>query len=90
MKWPRWSIVHGKDDFMPILFGIIMVFFSLPAFVVLILYADANSDLFKFPLLVFLGFGTILGTGFIILGIRVCSYPGSLTYRLTHLRIFSR
>jgi hypothetical protein len=91
MKWPKWSIVRGeRGDFMPILFGAIMVVVSLPAFVMLLINPDANSDAIRLPLLVFLGFGTILGTSFIVLGIRVCSYPGSMAYRITHGRIFSR
>jgi len=91
MKWPKWSIVRSETgDFMPIFFGTIMVLVSLPAFVMLLLNPDANSDAIRYPLLVFLGFGVVLGTGFIGLGIRVCSLPGSLTYRVTHGRIFSR
>jgi hypothetical protein len=91
MKWPRWSITRGDSgDFMPTLFGTIMLLVSLPGFIVLILYPDVNSDTIRLPLLVFLGFGAILGAGFVILGLRICSYPGSLTYRITHGRIFTR
>jgi hypothetical protein len=91
MKWPKWSIVRGDSgDFMPIFFGTIMVLVSLPAFVMLLVNPDANSDTIRYPLLVFLGVGSTLGTGFIVLGIRVCSLPGSLAYRVTHGRIFSR
>ena len=91
MKWPRWSIAAANSgDFLPILFGCIFLFISLPGFVLLWVNPDRGSGSIAGPFLVVLGAGVVLGLGFIVFGIRICSSPGSLAYRLTHAPRFSR
>jgi len=91
VKRPQWSITNGeRNDFMPLVIGGILLFISLPAFVMLLWRPDRNSGALGVPLLVLLGTGVLIGAGFVVLGIRVCSDPGSLAYRITHGRFFSR
>jgi len=91
MKWPKWSIVTGiPGDFLPTLLGCIFLFISLPGFVMLLVNADRGSAALAWPMLVVLAAGIVLGAGFIVFGIRLCACPGSLPYRLTHPRLFSR
>jgi len=91
MKWPKWSIATGESgDFLPIMIGCIFIFVSLPAFVLLLVNPDRNSGVIGIPLLVCLGIGIIIGTIFLVFGLRICSSPGSLVYRITHGRIFTR
>jgi hypothetical protein len=91
MKWPKWSIATSNSgDPMPILFGAIFLFISLPGFLMVLFNSDRNSGGIKTPLLIVLGGGTIIGVLFVLLGLRLCSFPGSRLYRITHGRIFSR
>jgi hypothetical protein len=91
MKWVKWSIATGDSgDFLPIMIGCIFLFLSLPPFVLLLVMPDRNSGVIGIPLLVWLGMGIVVGTVFVIFGLRMCSYPGSLVYRITHGRIFTR
>jgi len=91
MRWPKWSIATSEPgDFLPALVGCVFLFTSLPGFVMLLVNADRGSGAVALPLLVLLGAGSLLGIGFIVYGIRICSYPGSLAYRITHGRIFMR
>lgn len=91
MKWLKWSIVTGQPgDFLPFMFGCIFLFISLPAFVLLLVNSDRNSGGIGIPLLVLLGAGIIIGTIFVIFGLRILSFPGSLLYRITHGRFFTR
>jgi hypothetical protein len=91
MKWPKWSIATGEEhDFLPILIGCMFLLVSLPAFVLLLVNPDRNSEVIGIPLLIWFGFGVIIGTIFVIFGLRICSSPGSLLYRITHGRIFTR
>ncbi len=91
MKWPRWSIWAGdRNDFLPLLIGCVMLFLSLPGFLAILLYPDRNAGALAVVLLVVLGVGVVLGTGFVVFGIRISTDPGSLAYRITHVRIFSR
>ena len=91
MKWPKWSIATGdRGDFLPIMIGGIFLFISLPPFVLLLIMPDRNSGAIGIPLLVWLGAGIIVGTIFIVFGLRILSFPGSLLYRVTHGRIFTR
>ncbi len=91
MKWPTWSIATGdRGDFLPIMIGCIFVFLSLPAFVLLLVMPDRNSGVIGIPLLVWLGAGIIVGMVFIVYGLRILSFPGSLLYRITRGRIFTR
>lgn len=89
MKWPKWSIVHGeRGDFLPIMIGCILLFISAPAFVLLLTSADRGSAPIRDPLLVWFGIGIIISASFIIMGLRVCTSPGSRLYRITHGRFF--
>jgi hypothetical protein len=91
MKWPKWSIATSNSgDPMPILFGAIFLFISLPGFLMVLFNSDRNSGGIKMALLIVLGGGTIIGVLFVLLGLRLCSFPGSRLYRITHGRIFSR
>ena len=91
MKWPRWSLATTEaGDFLPTLVGCVFLCTSLPGFVMLLFNADRGSGAIALPLLIVLGAGALLGFGFVVFGIRICAYPGSLAYRLTHVRIFSR
>jgi hypothetical protein len=91
MKWPKWSIATGDShDFLPIMIGCIFLLVSLPAFVLLLVKPDHNSGAIGIPLLIWFGVGIVIGTIFVIFGLRICSYPGSLLYRITHGRIFPR
>jgi hypothetical protein len=91
MKWPKWSIATGESgDFLPIMIGSLFLLISLPAFVLLLVNPDRNSGAIGTPLLVWFGAGVIIGAIFVIFGLRICSSPGSLLYRITHGRIFTR
>ena len=91
MRASKWSIATSEPgDFLPALVGCVFFFTSLPGFVMLLVNADRGSGAIALPLLVLLGAGSLLGLGFIAYGIRICSYPGSLAYRITHGRIFGR
>ena len=90
MKWPKWQIVVGPGDFLPILIGCVFLFLSLPALVLVLLKPDRNSGVIGVPLLVMLAIGVVIGMIFLILGVRTCSYPGTRLYRITHGRFFSR
>ncbi len=91
MKWMKSPFTkYERGDFVPIVIGCVVLFLSLPAFVMLLFDSDRGSVVLALPLLVLFGAGSLLGLGFLFFGIRLCSYPGSLTYRITHGRIFSR
>lgn len=91
MKWPRWRITTGDPtDFLPIVIGGALLLLSLPGFVLVLLKPDQNAGILGTALAVWLGIGVVLGVGFLILGIRITAYPGSLAYRITHGRIFFR
>jgi hypothetical protein len=91
MKWPKWSIASGDShDFLPIMIGCIFLLVSMPAFVLLLVNPDRNSGAIGIPLLIWFGIGIVIGTIFVIFGLRICSSPGSLVYRITHGRIFTR
>lgn len=91
MKWLRSPLTeYEQGDFLPIVIGCSLLFLSLPGFIMLLVDADRGSFGIALPLLVLFGVGNVLGLGFLLFGIRLCSYPGSLTYRITHGRIFSR
>ena len=91
MRWRKWSLATGDSgDFLPIMIGCIFVLLSLPAFVLLLVMPDRNSGVIGVPLLVWLGAGIIVGMVFIVYGLRILSFPGSLLYRITRGRIFTR
>lgn len=90
MRWPKWQISAGPGDFLPIVIGGVLLFISLPAAVLLLLYPDRNSGLLQAPLVGLLVLGVLFGIGFLLLGIQHCSEPGSLPYRLAHGRLFKR
>jgi hypothetical protein len=90
MRWPKWSIVTGqRGDFLPIMIGCILLFISVPAFVLLLVMPDHNSEAIGDPLLVWFAIGTAIGAAFVIHGLRVCASPGSRLYRIAHGRFFS-
>jgi hypothetical protein len=91
MKWPKWSITTGdSSDFLPIMIGCIILFLSLPAFVLLLVMPDRNAGVIRIALLIFMGTGTVIGTIFLVVGLRECSFPGTWVYRITRGRIFTR
>ena len=91
LKWPDWSITSGQPgDFLPTFIGCILLFMSLPAFVLLLVMPDRNSGVIGVPLLVWLGIGIVIGVIFVVYGLRIYSLPGSWVYRITHGRIFTR
>lgn len=90
MRRRRWSISQGQGDFLPLVIGSVMLFVSLPAFVMMLVDSDPHWGVLGLPVLAVLGGGVVLGIGFLVLGVQLCSEPGSLTYRISHGRIFSR
>lgn len=90
MKRPKFSIAAGPGDFMPLLIGSVIMFVSLPAFVLMLVDSDQNFGVLGAPITTILGIGVIVGFGFLVLGVQLCSEPGSLAYRISHGRIFSR
>lgn len=91
MKWMKSPLTrYERGDFLPIVIGGVLVFLSLPTFIMLLVGPDRESVVLAAPLLAVFGAGSMLGFGFLWFGIRLCSYPGSLIYRITHGRIFSR
>lgn len=91
MNWMKSPFTrYERGNFLPIVIGCIFVFLSLPGFVALLVDPEPGSFGIALPLLVLFGVGIVVGLVFISFGIRLCSYPGSLTYRVTHGRIFSR
>ena len=91
MKWPRWSIAAANSgDPLPLVFGAIFLFISLPGFLMVLFNSGREAGTIQIPLLFVLGGGMIIGVIFVIFGLRICSAPGSLVYRITHGRIFSR
>jgi len=87
---PRWTIVVGPGDFLPFVIGCVLLFISLPGFVVLLAVSDRNWGVLGPPVIVILGLGILLGLGFVVLGLQHCTQPGSFWYRLAHGRFFSR
>ena len=81
-----WRIVTTRGDFLPFWIGFVCLLVSLPAFLLLLLAPDRDAGVITKPLLVILGLGTIVGFGFIVLGVQICSTPGSRLYRLSHGR----
>lgn len=90
MKWPKWKIAEGQGDFLPLMIGCVLWFLTVPSFLLLLLSPDRNSGLIGGPLMVILGAGIVLGAGFLVLGVRLLSRPGSLAYRIAHFRFFGR
>jgi hypothetical protein len=86
----RWRFAAGRGDFLPIVIGGVMVFVSLPAFLLLLFAPENNPGVFWVPLLVILGAGLVLGIVFLVIGVQVCAPPGSLAYRIAHGRLFTR
>jgi hypothetical protein len=90
-KRSRWSIANpASSDFLPIVIGCLFLVLSLPGFFMVLLDADQGSEGIAGALLIILAGGIVIGTLFVILGLRICSFPGSWLYRITHGRIFSR
>ena len=90
MKRPIFPIATGPGDFLPLVIGTAILFVSLPAFVLMLIDSGEDFGVLGIPVTTILGIGVILGLGFLVLGIQLCSEPGSLAYRISHGRIFSR
>ena len=90
MVRPRWSDSFRRGDFMPIIAGGLILFVSLPPFVLVLLAPDRNSGAIGLPLEIILAIGIVVGVGFTVFGIRRCAFPGTLLYRLSRGRIFTR
>lgn len=88
MKQRKSQLAAGPGDFLPILISCVMLFLSLPTFLVLLISPDKDSGTIAKPLLLILGAGIVLGLGFLILGLQLLARPGSLVYRLAHGRFF--
>jgi len=88
MRRSQWRFATGPGDFVPIFVGSVLLFVSLPGFVLLLVAPESNWGVIGVPLLVVLGAGVLLGCAFIVWGIRLCASPGSLAYRLAHGRFF--
>jgi hypothetical protein len=88
MQRLRFSIGSGPGDFMPLVIGAIFLFISTPGFVLLLIEIGDDFGGLDLPVLAILGAGMILGLVFVVHGLRLCSEPGSLLYRLSHGRIF--
>ena len=73
---------------MPLVIGAVFLFISVPGFVLLLLQSGEDFGGLDLPVLAILGAGVILGLVFLVYGLRLCSEPGSLLYRLSHGRIF--
>jgi hypothetical protein len=86
----RWRFTAGRGDFLPIVIGGLMASMSLPGFFLMLFVPDSNPGIFRIPLLAVLGGGALFGIGFIIVGLRVCTTPGSLAYRIARGRFLSR
>ena len=90
MKRPKLAIASGPGDFLPLVIGSVVLFVSLPGFALMLIDADQNFGVLGAPVTAILGIGVILGLAFVVLGIQLNSEPGSLVYRISHGRIFSR
>ena len=91
MTWIKSPLTtYDRGDFLPIVIGCVLLFLSLPPFIMLLVEPDSGSLVLVVPLLALFAVGNTLGFVFLWFGIRLCSYPGSLTYRLTHGRTFPR
>ncbi len=90
MTWMKSPLTtYERGDFLPIVIGCVLLFLSLPPFIMLLVGPESGSLVLVVPLLALFAVGNTLGCVFLWFGIRLCSYPGSLTYRITHGRIFS-
>jgi hypothetical protein len=88
MRWLASSLLNSEPgDFLPTLVGTVILFISLPGLIMLLVNADPGSGVVAVALMVLFGAGALLGLCFVVVGIRLCSYPGSLAYRLTRGRI---
>jgi hypothetical protein len=88
MKWAQWDFARGRGDFLPILVGCVLLLISVPTLILLIVYPDPGSGAITRLAIYLFSAGTLLGLSFLVLGIRLCSFPGSLAYRITHGRLF--
>lgn len=83
-------VAAGPGDFLPLVIAVTLLFVSVPGFLVLLLTSERLWGVIETPLLIILGGGIVIGFCFLVLGVRLCSEPGSLAYRLAHGRIFFR
>jgi hypothetical protein len=90
MRLPKAMMGAGPGDFIPLLTAVVMLALSLPALVLLLLDPNKNWGVLGPPVIVILSCGVLLGLGFLVRGIQLCSTPGSLMYRIAYGRLFSR
>jgi hypothetical protein len=90
MKRRKWKIAEGPGDFLPILIGCVMMFVSLPPFLILVFGPEQNAGVLGKPVMFIITVGVLIGVGFLILGVQLLARPGSLVYRLAHGRLFWR
>jgi hypothetical protein len=90
MKSRKWNLVTERGDFLPIMVGIILLGYSIPTILLILLRADPGSSALSTPLLILFIAGTLIGLTFIVWGLRVCTTPGSFWYRLVYWRFFGR
>ncbi|HEX5455314.1 MAG TPA: hypothetical protein VFX06_16110 [Stellaceae bacterium] len=79
-----------REDFMPILVGGAMLIMATPGFLMVFFLPDPGSGGFATVVLVLLGVLGAIGAALIIAGVRACSDPGSLAYRLAYFRLLPR
>jgi len=82
------NLLAGRGDFLPAFIGAVILFYSVPSSVMILLAPDRNSSVLGIPLLIIFGIGIVIGCVFILLGVQLCSTPGSRVYRISHGRFF--
>lgn len=82
------NLIAGRGDFLPALIGAVILFYSVPSSVMILVAPDRNSSILGIPLLIIFGLGIVLGCIFIVVSVRLCSTPGSRIYRISHGRFF--
>lgn len=76
-----------RDDFMPIMAGCAVLILAVPGFLMVLLVPDPGAGGLATLMLVLLGVMAVIGAALVIAGLRACSDPGSVVYRLVHLRV---
>lgn len=85
--WLPSILTPHRGDFMPILIGGTMLVLAFPAFLMLLFDPDQHSGGVATGLLLVMGGLSLIGAVLLVAGVRACSDPGSLPYRLSHGRV---
>jgi hypothetical protein len=88
MKRWKWQIAAGPGDFLPALIGCVMLFLTVPPFLILVFGPEQDTGGLIQPVLFIISVGVLIGVGFVVLGVQLLAMPGSLAYRLAHGRFF--